>query len=149
MSLRALLKLVFSESAFLKAELDHIEALRAEGKAYGTPEEFRDEALDRIRTKRRNIIKSITWIISLVFLGCMAAFLVNTTFPFPWLWIRLIRALSVILLAWAVWSKVGDVQTFEQETLLELTSQYLYTVLYRAGLALGSFALFLEGTDSA
>ncbi|MEQ9190973.1 MAG: hypothetical protein RLQ25_10790 [Alphaproteobacteria bacterium] len=148
MPLGSLLKLLFSQSAFLKAELDHIEAKRKAGEAYSPAEVFRSEALTRIKAKRRRLLVSVIWIVILVAVGGMAALVVNAVSPMPWFWIRMIRAFSVLLLAWAVWSKLGDIETFKGETLLELTSQSLYRVAYSVGILIGSFALFLDGYEN-
>jgi hypothetical protein len=89
------------------------------------------------------------WIGSLVVAGALVAVALNSYFPLSWFWIRVVRAVSVLLLAWAVWSKIGDVETYKKQTLLELTSQYLYKFLYSGGILLGSVALFLEGPTGA
>jgi len=149
MNLFAALKLVFSSSSFLKDELEHIEGKRHAGEAYQPAKDFEPEALARIRAKRLNLLKSFLWIACLVVAGALVAEMINTYFQFSWFWVRVIRALSIVLLAWAVWSKLGDVETFKGQTLLELTSKYLYKLLYSVGLFLGSVALFLEGTSGA
>lgn len=149
MNFVSMLKLVFSEAAFLKAELDHIEAKRKSGEAYQPAEDFRLEALARIWAKRRNLFRSALWVIFLVATGALAATWINASCSLSWFWIRIVRAGSVVLIAWAVWSKLGDIETFKKETLLELTSQYLYKVSYSTGIFVGSLALFLEGTSGA
>lgn len=149
MGLIAALKLVFSESAFVKAELDHVEKKRQAGEVYSPAKEFEPEARKRTKAKRRNLLGSSLWITSLVVAGALVATALNSYFPLSWLWVRVVRATSVLLLAWAVWSKVGDIQTYKGQTLLELTSQYLYKFLYSVGLFLGSVALFLEGPTGA
>lgn len=149
MNLVAALKLALSESAFLKAELKHIEAKRTDGETYQSSREFEPEARSRIQAKRRNLLKSLLWITILVISGGSIASLINVVCPSTMLSIRLVRAVSVVCLAWAVWSKFGDVETWEQQTLLELTSQYLYKMLYSLGIFMGSLALFLEGPGGA
>ena len=148
MNLKSVLKLMFSEAAFLRAELDHIEAKRKAGEAYQPAKEFRDEALARIKAKRRNLLRSAIWVVFLVSVGGIVAICINATYPMSWFWIRIVRGFSVMLLAWAVWAKLGDVETFKGQTLLELTSQYFYKLSYSTGILVGSFALFLEGTAS-
>ncbi|WP_422369080.1 hypothetical protein [Pelagibius sp.] len=140
-------KLIFSERAFLKAELNHVEARRAKGEAFQSADDFRDEALTRIQGKRRRLLRSALWVIALVAVGALTALLINAAAPLSWLWVKVIRGVSVVLLVWAVWSKIGDIETFKGETLLELTSEHLYRVLYSAGVFLGSLALFLEGIE--
>lgn len=139
------LKLIFSGSAFLKSELDHVEKKRQAGEAYQAANEFAPEARRRIQAKRRNLLKSSAWITFLVLAGVLVATAVNANFPFSWFWVRVVRAISIVLLAWAVWSKIGDIETSKGQTLLEITSQYLYKLLYSLGLFLGAIALFLEG----
>jgi hypothetical protein len=145
MNLRATVKLIFSESAFLKSELDHIEKKRQAGEAYQAAADFAPNARLRIQAKRRNLLKSAVWIISLVLAGALIAATINANFTLSGLWVRVVRAVSIVCLAWAVWSKIGDVETFKGQTLIELTSQYLYKLLYSLGVFLGSLALFLEG----
>ena len=145
MNLRSVTKLVFSESAFLKSELDHVEKRRQAGEAYSSAADFAPEARSRIQAKRRNLLKSAIWIISLVLAGALVASVVNTNSALPWSWVRVVRAFSIVFLAWAVWSKIGDVETLKGQTLLELTSQYFYKLLYSLGVFFGSLALFLEG----
>lgn len=148
MNLISALKLVFSETAFHKAELDNVQAKIDAGGAWTPVPDFYSEALRRVRSKRQNLRKSAFLAASLVFIGAIAATWVNATDPWSWISIRLTRAFTVTLLAWAVWSKIGDVETFKKETLLEMTSQYLYERAYRLGILLTAFALFLEGSDS-
>lgn len=145
MRLLSALKLVFSGSAFLKAELEHIERKREAGEAYPRPRDFEPEARARIQAKRRNLLRSALWIAALVIAGALVASIINSYSPLSWFWVRVVRAVSILLLAWAVWSKLGDIETFKKETLLELTSQYFYKLLYSVGIFLGSVALFLEG----
>ena len=149
MGLLSALKLVFSESAFLRAELEHIERKRQAGEAYQAAKDFEQEARSRIQAKRRNLVRSALWIAGLVIGGALVATAVNTYVPLSWFWVRAVRAVSILLLAWAVWSKIGDVETYKKQTLLELTSQYLYKLLYSVGIFLGSVALFLEGPTGA
>ena len=149
MNLVSMLKLVFSEDSFLRAELDHVEVKRKAGEAYQPAEEFRPEALARIKAKRRNLLKSALWPIFLVVAGALVATGVNASWPLTWALVRIMRAGSVVLITWAVWSKLGDIKTYRGETLLELTSQHLYKFSYSAGIFVGSISLFLEGSDGA
>ena len=63
--------------------------------------------------------------------------------------VLVLRAFSVLCIAWAVWSKLGDIETFKKETLLEKTSQYIWKFFYSFGVFLGSLALFLVATANA
>jgi len=145
MNITSLLKLVFSGKSFLEAELSHIEGMRRSGEAYQPAEAFRAEAQSRISAKRRRLLVSMLWIGFLIGAGVFVAACVNALCPLAWLGIRIVRAVSIALLAWAVWGKLGDIETFKGQTLLELTSQYLYKASYSAGVFFGSLALFLEG----
>jgi hypothetical protein len=148
-SLRAVIKLLFSEEAFLQAELEHVEKMRAAGKPYLPADEFAPEARSRIQNKRRNLCRSFSWISSLVIAGALTGVLLNNYWPQSWFLVRVTRAISIALLAWAVWSKLGDIESMKKETLVELAGQSLYKTLYSLGLFLGSVALFLEGTGGA
>jgi hypothetical protein len=145
-----MLKLVTSEKLFLEAELAHIESLRSEGKAYQAAAEFRDEALSRIRRKRKNLLKSLAWILFLVLAGAFVALVANKYVVIPINCILALRTFSVFCIAWAVWSKLGDVETPKRETLLlEQTSQYIWKFFYSLGAFMGSTALFLVATSNA
>lgn len=149
MNLISALKLIFSENAFVRAELERLEKKRLAGEAYQPAADFAPEARARVKEKRRNLAKSLLWIALLVMCGIGIAALINAHVPLSWSSVRAVRAISIVFLAWAVWSKIGDIDTFKRETLLELTSQYLYKLLYSAGIFLGSVALFLEGGSGA
>jgi hypothetical protein len=144
MNLLLMLKLIFSERSFLEAELAHIEELRSEGKAYQPAEEFRDEALNRIKDKRKNLLKSSVWVLFLVGSGVLVALTINKHITMPINYILTLRITSVVCLTWAVWSKLKDIETFKKETLLEQTSQYIWKFFYSLGVFLGSLSLFLE-----
>lgn len=144
-----MLKLIFSEKSFLEAELLHIEKLRGEGKAYQPAEEFRAEALNRLKKKRKNLLKSSAWVLFLIASGAILALTINEYIEVPIKCVLLLRAFSVFCIAWAVWSKLGDVETFKKETLSEQTSQYIWKFFYSFGVFLGSLALFLVGTTNA
>ncbi len=146
MNLLSMLRLIFSKKAFLEAELVHIEKLRSEGKAYPRAEEFRAEALTRIKEKRKNLLKSSVWVLFLVASGVSLALAINEYFKVPMNCVLILRAVSVLCITWAVWSKLGDIETYKKETLLEQTGQYIWKFFYSFGVFLGSLALFLVGT---
>jgi len=149
MNLSSILRLIFSEKSFLEAELTHIEKLRSEGKAYPPADEFRAEALTRIKEKRKNLLKSAAWVLFLVASGAFLALAINEYLKVPMNCVLVLRAFSVLCIAWAVWSKLGDIETFKKETLLEKTSQYIWKFFYSFGVFLGSLALFLVATANA
>lgn len=148
MNILGMIKLMTSENSFLEAELVHIESLRSEGKAYQPAAEFRDEALSRIRNKRKNLLKSFAWVLFLVVAGAVTAYAANKYLAVPTTWVIALRAVSVFCIAWAVWSKLGDVETFKRETFLEQTSHYIWKFFYSLGVFLGVVALFLVGTPN-
>jgi len=94
MGLLSALKLVFSESPFLKAELEHIESKRQAGEAYQPVKEFEPEARRRIKVKRVNLLKSSLWMLLLVIAGALVATGINSYFPPSWFRIRVVRAVS-------------------------------------------------------
>jgi len=149
MDLLPVCKLILSERAFLKAELDHVDAKHKVEKGWETGESYREKAIPRIKDKRRRLFRSAIWVTSLVVGGAITALLINSTAPVTWFWVRAIRGLSIVLLAWAVWSRVGDMETWKGRTLLELSSERLYQIFYSLGVFMGSIALFLKGIDAS
>jgi len=138
---------MFSSSAFLKAELDDTQARTDAGERYvPSVEEFRDDARARIKVKRRVLLRSAILVVILVSVGGFVAEGINATYPISWFWIRIIRAFSLMLIAWSIWSKLDDIQTNSGKTVLELTSKSLFKLSYSLGILIGSFALFLDGS---
>lgn len=149
MNFPAMLKLFFLKRAFVEAELTRIEKLRVEGKAYPPASEFRPEAERRVKEKRKNLLKSFIWVLCLVTGGAALALVLNKQVVVPFSAILAVRAVSVFCIAWAVWSKLGDIETWKHETMLEKTSQYLWKFFYSVGVFLGSLALFLVDAPNA
>jgi hypothetical protein len=145
MNMSSMLKLFISEKLFLEAELQHIEALRGQGKAYQPAADFREEALKRIQSKRKSLLISALWVLFLVLAGAVIARAVDSYIVVPTSWIVSVRTTSVVCIVWAVWSRLGDIETMKKETLLELTSEYIWKSFYSLGVFLGAAALFLGG----
>lgn len=142
------LKLCFRPKSFLEDEkLYHLDQ-KVEGKPFGNLGDKKIlEYRKRISNKRRRLGASLLLVLMLVFLGAVIAKLFNNYYPLSWDWIRIIRAISLVILAWAAVSKLEDIKTMAGNTLLEQTSAYVFKRLYCLGVYLASFSLFLVGTN--
>ena len=145
MKLIDLVKLIGSQHAFADAEIEHVRELAKENPAWGKPEDFRPEAVSRISLKRRGLGVSLILVLILLVAGFLTAHALNQLCPVPLLWIRIVRAASVLIIAWAVLSRIGyDTETLKRQTLLEITSQFGFKFFYGVGVYLAGVALFLE-----
>jgi len=144
-----MLMLLINKRKFHEMEIKHVDALNEKHKERKPSKEFPEEALDRINGKRKNLFKSFIWVSFLVVTGSLIANYINEISPFEWFTVRVIRSISVILIAWSVFGRIQDIQTMIGETLLELTNSYLYKWFYSLGIFLASISLFLEGVESA
>ena len=144
-----MLLLIFNKKQFHTMECIHVKELREKQNEYVPGKEESEELLDRINKKRKKLIKSLVWVCFLVALGSLLANYINISAPLSWFTIRVIRSISIVLIAWSVFSRLQDIETMKGITLLETTNLYLYKWFYSFGVFLASFSLFLEGVEIA
>ncbi len=114
----------------------------------GDPDQFRPEADRRIAKKRKGLLISLIVVALLAVAGFCAALLVNRYTPISPLGVRLIRLASVVVIAWAVLSRIGyETESWGGEMLLEITSAKAFKQFYGLGVFLATFSLFLEPTN--
>jgi hypothetical protein len=142
------LKLLFYPTAFRESEVEHLRALNQVGRNMGDPDQFGPEANRRIAKKRKGLSISLIVVTLLAVAGFCAALLVNRYTPISLLSVRLIRLGSVVVIAWAVLSRIGyETESNRGETLLEITSAKAFKQFYGLGIFLATFSLFLEPTN--
>lgn len=147
MNLLRTFQLLFARDAFLEAEIEHIRRKKEAGEAYGDIEEFRPEAAARIGKKRRGFAYSFAHVFLLLVAGALSGEFLNSVYPLPLYGIRVLRAVSVLLIAWSVLSRLGyETPTMKGETLLELTNLHTFKFFYCLGLYLAGVSLFLDPT---
>jgi hypothetical protein len=149
MKFKAMAKLLMNKKGFLLFELAHLEKMRKEANEQPPSEPFDDEGMKRIEKKRDTLVESFIWVSFIIILGALLGAYINEVSPFSWPTIRIVRAVSLVLIAWSVLGRLQDMQTMSGRTLLELTSIYLYKWFYSLGLFLGAFTLFLEGVPNS
>ena len=139
------IKLLVSKNIFLKAELKRVQEKIDAGENWTAVDEFRPESRKRIEKKRKGLVISFLVVAFLVIGGALTAELINNYLEFSLYNIRIFRAVSITIVAWAVLSRIGyESPTGGGETLLELTSESLFKILYGLGIYLAGIALFLE-----
>lgn len=141
-------KLIFSERSFVEAELRHTERMRKAGEAYQSAEDFRDEAQLRVKAKRQRLGWSFIFLAGLILAGATLAIFVSKLAALSLIEIRIIRGLSLLIFGWAIFGKLGDIETFKGQTLIELTSAQLYKTTYSIGIFMTAFVLFVEPSTS-
>ncbi len=140
-----ILQLLFCPSKFVDAEVEHIKKLNESGKVYGDPEKYRNTTIDRVAKKRKGQFISFILVLGVVVLGYFVAWILNHNCSFSLTSIRIIRALSIIIVAWGVLGRIGyESPTMGGETLLEITSELSFKQIYCFGIFIVSTALFLE-----
>lgn len=139
------IRLVLYPTAFLESEVEHLRALNQAGRNMGDPDQFRPEAERRVAKKRKGLVISFIVVCLLAAAGFCAALLVNRYLPISLFVVRLIRLGSVVIIAWAVLSRIGyETESISGETLLEITSTKAFKQFYGLGVFLATFSLFLE-----
>lgn len=142
------IRLVLCPTAFRESEVEHCRALNQAGGVASDPDQFRPEAERRIAKKRRGLLISFIVVSVLTTAGFCAALLANRYLPIPLLGVRLIRLGSVVIITWAVLSRIGyETESISGETLLEITSAKAFKHFYGLGVFLATFSLFLEPTN--
>src|SRR6266702_6344904 len=139
------IQLVLCPTAFLDSEVEHLRALNQASRVMGDPDQFRPEAERRVAKKRKGLLISVILVSFLAAAGFCAALLANRYLPMSLFGVRLIRLGSVVIIAWAVLSRIGyETESIRGETLLEITSAKAFKQFYGLGVFLATFSLFLE-----
>ena len=127
-----ILLLIFSKSAFARAEHKH-SSVEIE------------EAEKRIAKKQTGYSVSFFYVASALGLGYLTAEFLNERYELSWDAVRLIRFISIFILGWAILSRFGyETETYDESTLLELSSRNSYKVFYIIGIFLITVALFIN-----
>lgn len=141
----SIIKLHLSKDLFIKDwRLDHKDQ-GEEGRVVGEWGDKQNEFEQRLELKQRSLRLYLALGVLLVVLGALIAKYVNATFSLSWETVRWIRAVSIVVIVWAVMGKLDDVKSMGGLTYLERASDYAFKLTYAIGVFLGGLSLFLVG----
>jgi len=116
--LKSIILLLFSSSAFAKAENIH------------SGVELED-AKQRATNKQTAYSSSLFYVASVIFLGIITAEIINKYIHVSFETLRVLRVISIFIISWAVLSRLGyETNTFKSSTLLEIASKDSYKLSY-------------------
>ena len=137
------LVLLLSTSKFVDREVRHIRELRElEKGAWADPEEDRHEFRRRVENKRFGVAVSAALVLLVIVAGAVSGFVADTIWPISGAHSRLLKAISIGIVAWAVLSRLGyESETWKGKTLLETTSLTMFKSTYLFGLYLTTLSV--------
>jgi len=135
-----LLLIYFRPSAFVNACVKR--------RGYEEKEEIenvKEQESKRTKEIRKSHVKSFLTVLVVSLLGFFLAEYVNSCFAFSLFQIRVFRLISVVVVAWAVLSKLSwEIQSWGGESLPEQVNNYSFRLFYSLGIFMAVVSLFLE-----
>lgn len=155
MSFRNVLQLLFAPNLLLKESLEDIikkQMKDIEGAGGITSESAQAAKIlklhntlnDLIKAKRKALALALLWILTPLILGFAAAQAIKCFTVVSSEIKDIIRLSSLVILAFATFSRLGEMATFEGGTMPEKSNILLFKLLYALGFLLGTTALLLN-----
>lgn len=155
MSFRNVLQLLFAPNLLLKESLEDTikkQMKDVEGAGGVTSESGQAAKIlkshntlnNLIEAKRKALALASLWIFTPVILGFSAAQAIKCFLVIPSSFKLIIRFLSLLILAFATFSRLGELATFDDNSMPEKTNLLLFKLLYVLGFFLAITALLLD-----
>lgn len=159
MSFRNVLQLLFASSQLLEESLRDAlkkksEEMQRKGSATPIENASQEAKLSPqeiltlhtlIKAKRKALALAVLWILTPAILGFATAQAVNTFLVFPSNLKFCLRFSSILIVAFATFSRLGEITTYDGGTLPERTNMLLFKLFYSFGFFLAVTVLFLNG----
>lgn len=107
-------------------------------------ENVKQNDTSRIKKIRKSHAIYFLLVTFLSILGFLVALTINTFCPFELFFIRVFRLISIIVIAWAVLSKLTwEIQSWKGESLPEQVNSFSFKFFYSLGIFMAVIAIFL------